>query len=895
MLIVMSMSMELLTSNVWLTAVVCDDFKTEFMDMSRLFVEMASRVGPCGFGGTKTFVSICMLPLLLLLCSSTSLGMVPVMGRSFFVSTDGVSLDNSPFLLDGLDVGATLRALSMRMDTAEQKALQQERTIMDLTQRNVSLTQQVNVLQQTVQQLQTIAPQMSVLNTQMSSLLKPTAVHATAGDSNAIVHWSTLNYTVKASPGGKQCQSNGLTGEGYQACTVMGLTNGVQYQFTVQLENAAGPGPISGPSNTITPMLLCLNLTSVATGSGGGAFTFTPTNSPGCPFGSYTKGALVTASAVSGVGSGFLGWQSAADSSGVLLSDSLSYTFVVDDSSTGASASNLFPGFGQCVGLTLGVASGNGSVSASMANSPGCPLGQYADGASLTLTATAALGWGFSGWSGTHTGEVAVWSFTVPPTGAKQDAHFSKCLSLSFATSPPGQGTVIASPTRSPNCLSGGYLNGEEVTLKAVTSVGYGVVGWSGTQSAGSLQSAVWSYTMGSSNAIQTVTLGRCVALQVNSTNSTTGTVSVMPVASDGCSAGSYGEGAVITLTAVAKPGGPFVFAGWTGTQNSMAATWTYTVGSGATVASQTAVFSLCYPLTTYNGQVTRGTILAPVPANSPGCVSGQYVSGATVSITTNATSGYSLGYWLLTLPGASATQFPTSTLVFTTGTGPTNVESVFALCYTASFSFDNTRGTVQLTPDHWGQCGPDQFIAGVTVIATATPFYSNILTSWGAPLTAAGSNNVTSFVFPSSIVFISPIFQHCWSMTISTTNGGIAWANPDRSPGCPPAMYLQGTSVQFNTTAPPPNPRTVVWDQWSGWGSSTNQVWTVSVPNNDRVLLANYKVVRTHTHTHTHTYIYIYIYILQLASTGQMLEVGCVDFSWFVLIIHPVYARVMW
>jgi hypothetical protein len=85
----------------------------------------------------------------------------------------------------------------------------------------------------------------------------PTAVVATAGDGTASVAFSAptsnggaaiTSYTVAAIPGT-------TTGTGTASpVTVTGLTNGTAYTFTVTATNAAGPGPASAASNSVTPV-----------------------------------------------------------------------------------------------------------------------------------------------------------------------------------------------------------------------------------------------------------------------------------------------------------------------------------------------------------------------------------------------------------------------------------------------------------------------------------------------------------------------------------------------------------------------------------------------------------------------------------------------------------------
>jgi uncharacterized membrane protein YbhN (UPF0104 family) len=83
----------------------------------------------------------------------------------------------------------------------------------------------------------------------------PTNILATAGNTSASIAFTApLNIGLSAISGYTVVSSAGqFASASASPITVVGLTNGVSYTFTVFATNTYGPGPISAESNSVTP------------------------------------------------------------------------------------------------------------------------------------------------------------------------------------------------------------------------------------------------------------------------------------------------------------------------------------------------------------------------------------------------------------------------------------------------------------------------------------------------------------------------------------------------------------------------------------------------------------------------------------------------------------------
>ncbi len=175
------------------------------------------------------------------------------------------------------------------------------------------------------------------------------------------------------------------------------------------------------------------------------------------------------------------------------------------------------------------------------------PGGFYTSGTAVTLTATPASGFQFSGWSGSLGGS------TNPATIA---VNSNMNITATFTTLPPPQHTLtintVGSGSVTLNPAAGTYDAGTVVSLTATPASGFQFSGWSDDLSGATNPASI---TM---NANKTVT-ATFTALPVQHTltvnTAGSGSVTLNPPG------GTYNAGTVVTLTAT--PASGFAFSGW--------------------------------------------------------------------------------------------------------------------------------------------------------------------------------------------------------------------------------------------------------------------------------------------------------------------------------------------
>ena len=212
----------------------------------------------------------------------------------------------------------------------------------------------------------------------------------------------------------------------------------------------------------------------------------------------------------------------------------------------------------------------------------------YPANTAVTLTATAADGFSFSGWNGSCAGTAPTCALTLSATQTVT-ATFNAIAPPLLTVITTGGGTVTSVPagiTCGSDC-SESYSVGAAVTLTATAASGYDFSGWSG----GCAGAAPTCTLTLSANQTVTATFSASAPSLLTVTKTGNGTVTSVPAGincGSDCSE-SYPANTAVTLTATAASGSGFT--GWSGGCAGTAPTCALTLSADQTVTA-TATFS---------------------------------------------------------------------------------------------------------------------------------------------------------------------------------------------------------------------------------------------------------------------------------------------------------------
>ncbi len=491
-----------------------------------------------------------------------------------------------------------------------------------------------------------------------------------------------------------------------------------------------GGAPASA-SLSLLPSPQCRTLTVNKNGNGSGSVTSSPSgiNCGAACSARYLSGTPLTLTATPVAGSVFTGWTGG----GCTGTGTCNVTLTNDTTVTAT--------FTLLRTITVAKAgSGSGTVSSSPAGincGPTCSA-QYPDGTVVTLTATAAAGSVFTGW----TGAACPGTGTCQVTAASNQtvtATFDAVRTLTVNRTGSGSGSVSSSPAGI-SCgatCSSLFSQGTLVTLTATPSAGSTFTGWSGGGCSGT---GTCQVTLNADATVTATFTTISPTLTVTKTGAGGGTVTSSPagITCGATCSSTFPSGTVVTLTAA--PNANSTFAGWSGAGCTGTGTCQVTLSADATVTANFA------------------PIVRTLSVNKAGDGAGTVTSSpAGISCGVTCSSGFN-GGTLVTLSAA-----PAAGSAFTgwsgggcSGTGTCQVTLNADTTVTATFAAVNPVLTVQRSGTGSGSvssspagitCGATcqaPYAAGTVVTLTATPAGNSTFTGWSGDCSGSGTCQVT-------------------------------------------------------------------------------------------------------------------------------------------------------
>jgi uncharacterized repeat protein (TIGR03803 family) len=287
---------------------------------------------------------------------------------------------------------------------------------------------------------------------------------------------------------------------------------------------------------------------------------------------------------------------------------------------------------------------GSGTVTSSP---PGIGCGStcranFNSGARVTLTASAASGSIFAGWSGGGCGGTDPCIVTMN-SSRRVTASFVPASSHTLSLALLGGGAVVSSPSgiSCPVACSASFAPGTRVTLTATPASGYSFDGWSGNSACSSTGSCM--LTMNSNRSV--TARFSVITYSLSASLAGSGTVTSSPSGINcprGCSA-SFNHGTQVTLTAT--PASGWSFNGWGG--NSTCAgtggTCTLTMNSDQSVTTRFSAVTYSLSVATVGGGAVASS---PPGIDCPGACGASFDAGTRVTLTAAPVAGWIFSGW---------------------------------------------------------------------------------------------------------------------------------------------------------------------------------------------------------------------------------------------------------
>ncbi len=382
--------------------------------------------------------------------------------------------------------------------------------------------------------------------------------------------------------------------------------------------------------------------------------------------------------------------------------------------------------------------------------------GSFAQGASVTVTATANSGYTFTNWTqnGTVQSSSANYSFTLA-TNRTLVANFNQ-FTYTVTASAGTNGSI--SPNGPQTVTTGG-----SITFTATAAANYQVNQW--------LVNGAVVQSGGSAYTLQNVTATATVAVTF-SANPTLTVLANPANAGSVTGGGTFAPGSSVTVTATANSG--YTFTNWTqnGIVQSTSPSYSFTLATNRTLVAN------------FN-QITY-TVTASAGTNGSINPNGQQTvtTGGSITFTATPAANYQVNQWLVN--GA----------VVQSGGSAYTMQNVTATATVAVTFSANPTLTVLANPANAGSVtGGGTFAPGSSVTVTATANSGYTFTNWTQNGTVQSSSANYGFTLATNRTLVANFNQITYTVTASAgTNGSIS---PNGA-----QTVTTGGSITFTATA---------------------------------------------------------------------------------------------
>lgn len=161
-----------------------------------------------------------------------------------------------------------------------------------------------------------------------------------------------------------------------------------------------------------------------------------------------------------------------------------------------------------------------------------------------------------------------------------------------------------------------------------------------------------------------------------------------------------------------------------------------------------TATVPVCYTLTvTHSGS---GSDPVATPANSPGCPAGQYLAGASISLSAAPAAGWQVSSWTGTTNDASASAANSLTMPASNHTAGVTYSQTPPTCYTLSTTHTGSGSDPVATPANSPGCAAGQYVVGEALNLTATPDAGWQVSGWSGTANNNSGSTANSLTMPT-------------------------------------------------------------------------------------------------------------------------------------------------